>query len=113
MRNIDDIIKSSQTEKPIELRPELWQRLERQLDEDKPPVVRSLRSQLLVAASVIVLMAAVSLIWSEMNRYTVEDLITEEQPYFTKDQLSNARHFHDDVEIPRLMLSEKGRRAIS
>jgi len=87
MDNIDDLINRSETEKNLELRPELWRKLERRLDEDEPVVrTRSFWRPWMIAASVM-LLVGFSTIWKSTNLYSVEDLSADKAFGFTKEEL--------------------------
>ncbi len=87
MENIDDFIRRSETDKEVEVRPELWRRLERRLDDDIPQsATASIWRPWMVAASVLVLFGF-SLFWRTSNSYDVEDLSAEKAPDFSKEEL--------------------------
>lgn len=86
MKNIDELIKNSETERNIEVRPELWRKLERRLD-DAPPASeqRSFWRPWLIAASVS-LIFGFSIFWKASNNYHVEDLLADQTPTFSKEE---------------------------
>ncbi len=89
MENIDDYIRRSETDKDLEVRPELWRRLERRLDDDHPKVVptKSIWSPWMVAASVMLLFGF-SFFWKSSSVYNVEDLAADKSPGFSKEELA-------------------------
>ena len=102
---IDKIIKSSETEKSLDIRPELWDRLERQLDNTdriEHSFIRKNRSsnrkitssKWLAAASLALILTITSTFYLQMNSYEMEDLPTSAKPYFTKDDLSGLEAYY-------------------
>ncbi len=88
MENIDDYIRRSETDKELELRPELWRRLERRLDDDVPYTpTTSIWRPWMIAASVMMLFGF-SLFWKASNTYQVEDLSADMTPGFSKEELA-------------------------
>ena len=105
--HIDKIINSSETEKFLNIRPELWDRLERQLDNTDRiehalvhrmhrSKVRITRSKWLAAASIALIFTITSTFYLQMNSYTMEDLKTSTKPYFTKEDLSGLEAYYDN-----------------
>lgn len=107
--HIDKIMKSSKTEKSLDIRPELWDRLERQLD-NSDRIERSLikrkrksRTQIrgskwLAAASLALILTVTSTFYIQMNSYKMEDLNTSAKPYFTKEDLSGLEAYYNNPE---------------
>jgi len=97
MENIDDLIRRSETEKHIELRPELWRKLERRLDDDVPKAKgRPFWRPWMIAASIMMLVGF-SVVWKSSNNYSLEDLSAEKAPGFPKEELAlfNVGTFRD------------------
>ena len=91
MKKIDDIFKNSASDKPLPLRPELWNRLERQLETHTASTVKTgfnWRS-LMIAASVLVVLSLTVLLYLNIDRYKVEDLDSEYAPHFFKEEIAN------------------------
>jgi len=89
MKPIDEIFKNSETEKSLEVRPELWRRLERRLeveDGESEVKTRPLWRPWMVAASLVILVGA-SMLWKTSNQYSVEDLSADAAPEFSKEEL--------------------------
>jgi len=87
MKNIDELIKNSETEKNIEVRPELWRKLERRLDDaPESSVQKSIWRPWLIAASVS-LIFGFSILWKASNNYQVEDLHADITPTFSKEEV--------------------------
>ena len=85
MRNIDDIIKGSETEKALDIRPELWDRLERQLDHNNGSPSWSTWK---IAASFLLLFSMTTLLYLNIDFYQVEDMTINGQPRFSKEEIS-------------------------
>ena len=85
MNSIDDIFKNSETEKNLELRPELWNRMERHLNRRK---VRSPKSKWLVAASLTLIISMTSLLYLNIDFYEVEDMTVQNAPRFSKEEIA-------------------------
>jgi len=86
MENIDDFIRRSETNKELELRPELWRRLERRLDDEVPHrPTKSLWKPWIIAASIMMLFGF-SFFWKTSNAYSVEDLSADKAPGFSKEE---------------------------
>ncbi|MFT6809639.1 MAG: ferric-dicitrate binding protein FerR (iron transport regulator) [Saprospiraceae bacterium] len=115
--HIDKIIKSSETEKHLDIRPELWNRLERQLDnsdsmersiarKQRPKRRKIVGSKWLAAASLAIILTIISTIYIQLNSYHMEDLNTSTaEPYFTKEDLSGLENFYNQPD--RLLLHKK------
>ncbi len=83
-KKIDDIFKNSEHQKSLDVRPELWDRLERQLDEDV--VVNSGFRPWIVAASIVLVTTLSALLYLNIDNYEVEDLSVEIEPNFSKEE---------------------------
>ncbi len=97
MKHIDDIFREGEHQKNLELRPELWQRLERRLDQPSEPVKRKWRPWM-VAASTILLVSLSALLLLNIDSYEVEDISAGLVPYFTSDEIA---HLEDVYTIPQ------------
>lgn len=105
---IDTQIRTSETHKHIELRPELWNRLERQLDSidrlegrllKKPKRKKTKLSRTqswLVAASFTLILMALTTYVANSNTYQLEDLNANADPYFTKRELSDLKSYYTE-----------------
>ena len=89
---IDHIIKNSQHEKALDIRPELWQRLERRLDDHSEGPRKSPRW--LVAASLFVVLSLATLLILNIDRYRVEDLPVDNEPNFSKEHIANLEELY-------------------
>jgi len=114
--HIDKIIQASETERPIELRSELWDRLDRQLDSSerlesslqqkkRTKRRRIAGSKWLAAASLALILTIVTSFYLQMHSYTIMDLKTSSEPYFTKEDLSELEHYYDNPD--RLLLNTR------
>ena len=88
MKNIFDHIKASETEKELELRPELWNRMDRRLSQRKHQAKPNWKRLVWMAASLLILMIAIFGLSLPSNGYEVEDFNASGAPYFTMDQIS-------------------------
>lgn len=88
MKKIDDIFKQGEHQKELNIRPELWDKLERQLDEGKDSAGFNWRS-LMIAASAIVLLSMTTLLYLNIDSYEVEDMSVSLSPYFFKEEIAN------------------------
>ena len=82
---IDEIFRQGQNLSPEEMRPELWNKLDRRLSDIRPPK-RGLRMWL-TAASILLLASMLTLLNINSDTYQVEDLLIEDQPYFSKEEI--------------------------
>lgn len=87
MKHIDEIFKNSEHEKELPLRPELWDRLERNLDQ-VPAASRNMWRPWMVAASLMVVCSLSILLYLNVERYQVEDLDAKFGPHFSKEEIS-------------------------
>lgn len=87
MKHIDEIFKNSEHEKELPLRPELWDRLERNLDQVPSPSSNFWRPWM-VAASFILVGSLSILLYLNIERYQVEDLDATFEPHFSKEEIS-------------------------
>jgi len=88
MQDIFNHIKSSETEKPLEVRPELWNRLDRRIGNRRRRSQPNWKRFIWMAASLLILMITVFGVSIKSDSYSVEDLNTSGYPYFTKDDIS-------------------------
>lgn len=102
-KSIDQLFKNSEHEKALEVRPELWNRLERRLDQDRP-YKRQWHSWL-VAASLILVLTMTVLLLLNIDRYHVEDLSGEVAPHFSKENIANLEELY--YVPPSLFLNPK------
>lgn len=87
-KTVDDIFKNSEHEKVLEIRPELWDKMERTLSNEpsikkKTPLFR----RLLFAASLAFIIASSYAIAISLNDYQLEDLTPTEASNFTKEEI--------------------------
>ena len=89
-KKIDDIFKEGIHKKEMNLRPELWNRLERQLDAEPERRNTSFNwRSLMIAASVLVILSLTILLYLNIDRYRVEDLDGDIAPHFFKEEITN------------------------
>lgn len=97
-KTIDDIFKNSEHEKELELRPELWEKMERTLSNDPAhtpsttaPVSKRLITpiykKLMIAASLAFIFASAYALSITFNEYQVEDLVPSHVSSFTKEEI--------------------------
>ena len=84
MTNIDDIFKNGEHQKALDIRPELWSRLERRLDEHPP--ARPWKKWL-IAASLLLLFSFTTLLYLNIDVYQVEDMTVTSEPRFSKEEI--------------------------
>lgn len=88
MKKIDDIFREGEHQKELSIRPELWDKLERQLDKDK--ITSSFKWRpLMVAASTIVLISMTALLYLNIDNYEVEDMSASLSPHFYIEEIAN------------------------
>ena len=88
MKKIDDIFKEGEHQKALEIRPELWDKLERQLDGDKSPSTFNWRPWM-AAASTVLLMSLTALLYLNIDRYELEDMSASLEPHFFMEEIAN------------------------
>ncbi len=88
MKKIDDIFREGHHQKRLEIRPELWDKLERRLDGNKTPII-SLWRPWIVAASTVLIMCMTMLLYLNIDTYEVEDLSVYLKPQFYKEEIIN------------------------
>lgn len=88
MKKIDDIFQQGEHQKELDIRPELWDKLERHLDEGKGSLSFDWRP-LMVAASSIVLISMTALLYLNIDSYELEDMSASLSPYFYKEEIAN------------------------
>lgn len=97
-KTIDDIFKNSEHEKELELRPELWEKMERTLFNDPahtPSTTAPSRKRfstpiyknLMIAASLAFIFASVYALSITFNDYQLEDLVPANASSFTKEEI--------------------------
>ena len=92
--HIDQLIQHSESEKRLDIRPILWDRLERQLDQ-KPsgrPYLRWIFGSVAATISLIAF-SHFGLRQAESNTYLVEDLIYDSKPVFTRQEVEGLREY--------------------
>ncbi len=88
MRSVDDIIKSSETQKRIDINPQLWDRVEEKLDQ-RDLVKKKNRQIWMVAASMaFVMVSAIGLLRYNTPQYQVEDLINTNHPLLSNELIN-------------------------
>lgn len=88
MKNkIDQIFNQSEHQKALDLRPELWDKLERRLDGEGSP--KASKWNWMLAASILLIFSLSTLLYLNIDTYEVEDLSNEIQPYFSAEEISN------------------------
>ncbi len=113
--HIDKIIKSSETEKSLDIRPDLWDRLERQLENSDSIEMSFAKKQRtkrrkivggkwLAAASLALILTIISTFYLQVNKYQMEDLNTSKEPYFTKEDLSGMEDLYNQPD--RVLLNK-------
>ena len=88
MKNIDDIFKEGEHQKELEVRPELWDKLERQLDGEERRSAFNLRPWL-VAASIVLFMSMSTLLYLNIDHYELEDMSASIEPYFFMEEIAD------------------------
>ncbi len=91
-RKIDHIFKRSRYDRGVTVRPELWQKLERRLDDAHPSGGR-LKSWM-IAASIVVIFSMATWIFITQERYEVEDLTINSQPNFSKEEIYDLEKYY-------------------
>ena len=92
MKTIDELIKSSETEKYISLQPQLWQRVEQKLDQKD--IVNKKNRQIWILAASMAFLMLVSVVLLRLNHqaYEVEDLIDAHHPLLSSDLINQLHH---------------------
>ena len=90
--NIEEIFRDGEHQKQVALRPEVWEKLERRLESDDAP--KPSLKLWLVAASFILVATLSALLVLNIDQYHVEDLLINEQPYFTKDEIGDLNSYY-------------------
>lgn len=88
MKDIFDHIRSSETEKELEVRPELWKRMDRRLSHRKHQAKPNWKKLAWMAACMLIIIVAMFGLSMQSSAYEVEDFKSSGMPYFTMDQIS-------------------------
>jgi len=89
MNHIDDIFKNGEHQKELEIRPELWDRVERRLDGDGAHKRQGSMRPWMVAASMTLVITMSALLYLNIDTYEVEDMIVAIEPHFSKEEVAD------------------------